>query len=47
MAIVKQDDDYDYYTSAILTHLFADIALGFLIGLIILYSYGMILDILG
>lgn len=42
--IIKQDDDY---TSAILIHLFADIALGFLIGLIILYSYSMVLDILG
>lgn len=47
MTIIKQDDDYDYYTSAILTHLFVDIALVFIIGLIILYSYGMILDILG
>ena len=42
--ITKQDDDY---TSVILIHLFADIALGFLIGLIILYSYGLVLEILG
>lgn len=42
--ITKQDDDY---TSAILIHLFADIVLGFFIGLIILYSYGIVLDILG
>ena len=47
MAITNQDDDYDYYTSAILIHLFADIALGFFIGLIVLYIYGIVLDILG
>lgn len=44
MTITKQDDDY---TSAILIHLFVDIILGFYIGSILLYSYGLVLDILG
>lgn len=47
MAIIKQEDDYDYYTSAILIHLLADIAMVFFIGLLILYIYGMTMDILG
>ena len=47
MAIIKEEDDYDYYTSAIYTHLLADIAMIFFIGLLILYIYNMSLDILG
>lgn len=46
MAIIKQEDDYDYYTSAIYTHLLADIAMIFFIGLLILYICSMTMDIL-
>lgn len=47
MAIIKQEDDYDYYTSAIFIHLIADIAMIFFIGLLILYICSMTMDILG